>query len=162
MSGASRGRVVSASWADSGGRGAPTLGRRYIFGSNHNYRATHKRLEYYVIEDGRWKLLFSFRPYRASDGTRSRFSLYDLQNDPGEQRNVIAEQRAIARRLIGQLVRWRIGHRPYAHEGGPATFGAGESRSLQAMGYVGGAPPEEPESPGTGPTGEPQPAEPRP
>jgi len=121
-----------------GGGSRTTLGRRYLFGSNHNYRATHKRLEFYVIEDGRWKLLFSFRPYPAGDGSRSRFSLYDLEKDPGEQQNVIAENREIARRLIGRLVSWRVGHRPYAHEAGPATFGAGESRSLQAMGYVGG------------------------
>ncbi len=128
--------------AGSRSEGDAVLRRRYLFGSNHNYRATQQRIEYYTIEDGRWKLLFSARPYAASDGVKSRFSLYDLSRDPGERRNLIAEQRDVARRLLEVLLRWRLGQRPYAHEAGPATFGAGESRSLQAMGYVGGTPVE--------------------
>jgi arylsulfatase A-like enzyme len=52
----------------------------------------------YSIRSGPWKLLMDI------DG--SAVELYNLDADPGEQRNVAGQQAAVARMLSGRLARW--------------------------------------------------------
>lgn len=116
--------------------------RRDIFLSNHNYRISHKLIEHGIIEAGRWKLLYGWRPWRTgADGPPSRFVLFDLSADPAERESLLAAQPEVARRLIEKLLVWNASHPPYdaglqdeQYEVSPE-----EIRQLQAMGYVGGA-----------------------
>jgi arylsulfatase A-like enzyme len=80
----------------------------------------------YSIIDGRWKLLhFPRRP--AYD------KLFDLQEDPGELRNLIDQHRDIAERLLGELVR-REAVDTQLPEPGEVT--AEDLEFLRALGYV--------------------------
>ena len=65
------------------------------------------------IQDARWKLIVARddldedawkRALAAEPGVRPR--LYDLERDPGELRNLIAEESAQAERLLGALREW--------------------------------------------------------
>jgi len=57
-----------------------------------------------AIREGRWKLLDLTRPGSATQGKRE---LYDLEADPGETRDVAAENPAVAERLMALLNRIR-------------------------------------------------------
>jgi arylsulfatase A-like enzyme len=115
--------------------------RRDIYLSNHNYRISLKLIEHGIIEAGRWKLLYGWRPWRTeADGPPSRFVLFDLSADPAERDSLIASQPDVARRLIEKLLVWNASHAPYdaglqdeQYEVSPE-----EIRQLQQMGYVGG------------------------
>jgi arylsulfatase A-like enzyme len=54
-----------------------------------------------VTADGRYKLL-----YRVSD---RRFELYDLSEDPGEDRNLYRKRKELAAKLTAELVDWMEG-----------------------------------------------------
>jgi len=115
------------------------LRNRRIYASNHNYRAWNDRIEYSVLADGRWKLIFGARPFWSQDSDpAARFALFDLLRDPLERQNVIGEQVGIARRLVGDLVRWRVSQPPYeAGRRGPTQIDARHMRELEALGYIG-------------------------
>ena len=118
------------------------LRARRIYGSNHNYRISRKLIEYYVIADGRWKLLYGLRQFpQHPGGPTSRFLLFDLQSDPFERRNLLGERQDVARALIQDLVSWRLSHPPYeAGPRGPTQIDREHMQQLQALGYVGGEP----------------------
>jgi len=86
--------------------------------------------------DRDWKLIY--RPSRPD-----RSELYDLANDPSEQRNLFAARPEEARRLERELARhggWVSA--PFAAPGpaAPASPGAADARgALAALGYAGGA-----------------------
>ncbi|MGC1272847.1 MAG: sulfatase-like hydrolase/transferase [Planctomycetaceae bacterium] len=61
-----------------------------------------------AIRDGDWKLLVE------TDGSRPQ--LYDLSNDPGEERNLAADHPDVVKRLSGRVVGW---HREVAPEPRP-------------------------------------------
>jgi arylsulfatase A-like enzyme len=80
----------------------------------------------YSIIDGRWKLLhFPRRP--------TYDKLFDLQEDPGELRNLIDQHREIAERLLGELVR-RDAVDTQLPERGEIT--AEDLELLRSLGYV--------------------------
>ncbi len=123
------------------------LRARRLYGSNHNYQISHKLVEYFVIEGGRWKLLYGWRTHPIGpDGPQSHFMLFDLHQDPREQRNVIHEHTDVARRLAEDLVRWRVAQHVYdAGRKGPTTIDTKQMRQLQQLGYVGGDEPDDDE-----------------
>lgn len=114
---------------------------RNVYASNHNYRMLRKLIEYSVLAGGRWKLLFGARALPMyPGGPHSRFLLFDLQTDPFERRNLIRDRQDVARRLIEELVRWRVRQPPYdvgVHA--PTPIDAQHMRELQALGYVAGS-----------------------
>ena len=117
-----------------------SLRARQIYGSNHNYQITHNLIEYYVIEGGRWKLLYGWRTHPIGpDGPDSHFMLFDLNADPRERENLIATHQDLARRLVGDLVRWRVAQHVYdAGRKGPTQIDTAQMRQLQQLGYIGG------------------------
>jgi len=123
--------------ARNAGGAANALRERRLFGSNHNYRARDNLIEYYAIEEGRWKLIYGWRPQPTGQGKTSRFVLYDIQKDPREQSNLLTRQVDVARRLIGELVRWRLSRRPYDHGQQQASFTMDAARDLLQLGYMG-------------------------
>ena len=56
------------------------------------------------ISDRRWKLMAQFGT--NADPSPSGWRLFDLENDPGEERNVIGEHPDITERLRTEFVRW--------------------------------------------------------
>ncbi len=110
-----------------------------IVSSNYNY-AGGGIIEWSVKEAGRWKLLFNSRPLPSQSGRlTSRFALFDLHADPGEQRNVIDEQPEVARRLIGRLIAFRRENPRYqVGATDQRSLDAEQLRELQNLGYVGG------------------------
>jgi arylsulfatase A-like enzyme/tetratricopeptide (TPR) repeat protein len=84
-----------------------------------------------AVRDRRWKLIAAPRP-----------ELYDLAADPGETRNLVDDERPVARRL--QAVLREVESRPAA-TAATATDPEAAAR-LRALGYLGG---------GTAPRGEP-------
>lgn len=110
-----------------------------IVSSNYNY-AGGGVIEWSVKEAGRWKLLLNSRPLPSQSGRlTSRFALFDLHADPGEQRNVIDEQPEVARRLIGRLIAFRRENPRYqVGATDQRSLDAEQLRELQNLGYVGG------------------------
>jgi len=92
---------------------------RYLFGAQGQSRA---------VSDGRYKLRFDLET-----GVRQ---LFDLANDPGESRDVAAEQTADADRLQDILFRW-IAHVEGAVGSDEALERARETKKhLEAVGYL--------------------------
>jgi arylsulfatase A-like enzyme len=108
---------------------------RAIIGSNFTYRDAGV-IEYFVVGEGRWKLMLGFD--RMEPATRSRFLLYDLQKDPGEQHNVIAQHPEVARELIGRLIEHHRATAPFKAGAlvNRLLMDAGQLRELRSLGYV--------------------------
>jgi arylsulfatase A-like enzyme len=116
-----------------------TLRGRRIYASNHNYRISHRLIEYSLLENGRWKLLYGMRQFPMyPSGPKSHFLLFDLESDRFERRNVIYDQQDVTRRLIADLVRWRVKQLPYdVGVRTPTEIDRAQMDQLQALGYVG-------------------------
>lgn len=80
-------------------------------GSEHHTYVYHTWDRYFpnpdrrwAISDQRWKLMAQF----GSDATPSPsgWRLFDLENDPGEKKNLIKEEPEIAERLREEFLRW--------------------------------------------------------
>lgn len=87
--------------------------RQYAFASSRrNFPTTEidPRLDERMVRDERWKL--HYYSYKKS------YELYDLKNDPGETKDVAAEQPAETSRLSFELMKWLENNRP--HQPGPA------------------------------------------
>jgi arylsulfatase len=114
--------------------GADAPGREYVFmesGYERNYQRS--------IRNGRWKLIYVPDERARSIMTGSEFELYDIVADPGETRNLVDVETAVAETLRTALFRWM-----------DETGSAGESRAdrktvgvdeeteahLRALGYV--------------------------
>jgi arylsulfatase A-like enzyme len=87
-----------------------------------------KRIKAVCVREGRWKLVH--------DVTRGRKFLYDLDNDPGERRDVRSAEPHSTARLEALLDTWlaqqlqaRTGNSTAARD--PAT-----ERALKALGYL--------------------------
>jgi arylsulfatase A-like enzyme len=80
----------------------------------------------YGVRQGRWKYLES--------GDGSRRELYDLEEDPGETRNLADSQPEQARRLAGRVAAWRASARRSGLP--PREPTESERQGLEALGYV--------------------------
>ena len=130
------GRVLSPL----GGRASTGLEDRAIVSSSYWHGDA---VEYSLTQEGGWKLMLRRSREQATDGGATlQFALYDLANDPGEQRDLIDVRRQVASRLIHALLRWhrRIAPPPeIGPEGGrpEAVEMDGEQlQQLRALGYV--------------------------
>ncbi len=101
-------------------RGA-MAGRKEVFGSLFVHTAVHVanpianlKYRYAVREDG-WKLILPFTPNRdatlmidgrTADWTRFEPELYNVLNDPREERNLAAERPELAKELRASMDRW--------------------------------------------------------
>lgn len=85
-----------------------------------------------VVQDDRFKLIYAqVRPEQQwIGGPGVRFTLYDLENDPGETRNVAEDFPADLERLTRELWSWQNAERfPVATE--PAAAECGDQRQMQ-------------------------------
>lgn len=97
-----------------------------------------------VVRWGRWKLLMA--PWQHDNrwigGRGDRFTLYDLQTDPGELHDLKDEQREIGKRLHGAMLAW-LQREPFDARV-EAESGAAERKEmtdetreqLEALGYL--------------------------
>jgi arylsulfatase A-like enzyme len=93
-----------------------------------------------AIREGSLKLIDKTRP-----------ELYDLARDPGETRDLSAEQPSVAARMAEHLRAWHTSLAAEADPGGRApTVGATDARALSSLGYVSEA--VRPSSPTSGPS----------
>lgn len=65
-----------------------------------------QRYHNFMIRDSRWKLLHPSGFGKETFSGTPRFELYDLQNDPGETRNLIDSQLQVAQRLKQAYDEW--------------------------------------------------------
>jgi len=82
----------------------------------------------YTVCDGTWKLIYRPHMSEASE-------LFDLARDPGEERNVLAEQRDVYLRLMAELARldpWVLRSFPVLEPESQGARGA-----LEQLGYTG-------------------------
>lgn len=91
----------------------------------------------HTVVDGRWKLIRNLRtPARRP---RPTIELYDLSQDPGEQRNVADDQPEVVARLVDLVERWTAASLGLA---APAVDAADVDpkvlAQLEALGYGGG------------------------
>jgi arylsulfatase/arylsulfatase A len=64
------------------------------------------RYHHFMIRDSRWKLLHASGFGRENFPGKPKFELYDILNDPGETKNVMAEHPDVFARLKTQYNRW--------------------------------------------------------
>lgn len=97
-----------------------------------------------VVRWGRWKLLMA--PWQHDNrwigGRGDRFTLYDLETDPGELHDLKDEEREIGKRLHDVMKAW-LEREPFnarvEAEGtaaGPATMTDETRKQLEALGYL--------------------------
>lgn len=84
------------------------------------------RRDAYALVRGHWKLIAS---------TNGNMELYDLENDPGEERNLFSVETAIATKLTAEYEVWRK-HRTGLNGGSAATLSDEERERLKSLGYV--------------------------
>jgi arylsulfatase A-like enzyme len=87
-----------------------------------------------MVQDDRWKLIY--HPAHGKEYPGPYYELYDLESDPGETVNLVAQETDQARRLQAQLERWMEA----AAEVAPGEEGADQGermrKILKALGYV--------------------------
>ena len=93
-------------------RNVGSMDERYVFWDTNAENAVRK---------GRWKLLITKstpnKRLQIVDSPKGRF-LYDLENDPGETRNVSAQNPNVVNKLANALKKWQttvkkqIAHKP--------------------------------------------------
>lgn len=113
--------------AGSGGSGAGPPGVAYAEAGWETHNKWQK-----IVRDDRFKLVFAqTRPAQQwIGGTGVRFTLYDLENDPGETENVADEFPQELERLQRDLWTWENAERfPVAIE--PASAACGDERTMQ-------------------------------
>lgn len=90
-----------------------------------------------AVRSARYKLIHTLDTERNRFGVSIRpgFELYDLQSDPGEQVNVIAERPEVARVLKEQLDQWSRASTP-SDVGEIPPLSDEQRRMLEGLGYV--------------------------
>ena len=89
-----------------------------------------------MIREGPWKLIRTLRDFHyvpafwREAGTRE---LYRLDDDPGEQDDVLARHTEVAEALEAKLTGWMARHGSAAAPAAPAPGG---ERALRALGYA--------------------------
>jgi arylsulfatase A-like enzyme len=112
--------------------------RRTIVHSHHRYAGLGV-IQYAVIEDGRWKLMYTYDPDKKSaDSGPTAFSLYDLQDSFYDKEDVIHQHRDVARRLIETLIAYRAEQHPYERRSAQTELKMDpeQIRQLQELGYI--------------------------
>lgn len=87
-----------------------------------------KRIRAASLREGRWKLV--------DDVTRGRRMLFDLDTDPHERRNVLADQPQVAERLNALLEPWIKQQSNLSRPSPRASVDAPTEQALKALGYM--------------------------
>jgi len=72
-----------------------------FFGSTNKILFKHSAVNY-AVTSKKWKLIYE----RSTDGEISSLELYDIENDPNELNNLVAEEPEIAMQLKKQMLEW--------------------------------------------------------
>jgi len=115
---------------------APPASRNIVV-SHHRFWG-HGVLEYAVMEDPRWKLIFRFHPEPIrKGGPDSHFALFDVIADPDERVNVLPDEPEVVRRLTGALLTYARRQVPVAAASvAEIEYDPQQLRQLRALGYV--------------------------
>jgi arylsulfatase A-like enzyme len=121
-----------------GARPAELSPERTTFASHHRHRG-RGQIEYAVVEARRWKLHYRYMlEDQPAYPKPARFELYDLESDPAERHDLIAERPDVARRLMCKLVAYARQQHPY--ETGLSERGLGfdseQLHELMELGYI--------------------------
>lgn len=94
------GHVVDGQRLDTllAGKPDPDRGERFLM----HYPHTHRTDYFTVWRDGDWKVIYHYFPTQVSGG--SHYQLYNLRDDPFEQRDLAADDPATLRRMMQGLV----------------------------------------------------------
>jgi arylsulfatase A-like enzyme len=120
------------------GAAASGAGARTIYASNFNYK-NYGVVEFSLIEDGRWKAMYSFREQTLGDGRTTHLAVYDLASDPRERTNLLLKDRDRSRALFEKLVAHVRSQPPYARKptDRPIQYDPAQLRELRSLGYIG-------------------------
>ena len=120
------------------GKEAPAaLQDRTLVASNHN--SGRSELAEFAVISGPWKLMLTPPKNLGSPSTVTQpFSLFNMQDDYHEQKDVIHENREVARKLIGELVRWRSRQAPFARglDADSLLLDGDQLEELRSLGYI--------------------------
>jgi arylsulfatase A-like enzyme len=117
---------------------------RHLFHSRYHFEHGEHQL---AVRNGRWKLMIKTPPSEQAYDERpawslhrpgTRFELYDLATDPGEQSNLIDSETAVALRLEQSLWAWHQATEASVVVGPkrqPRELDAGTQEALRALGY---------------------------
>ena len=92
----------------------------------------------WTVRDETWKLIYVPSPKFRNVMTGSVYELYDLQNDPGETRNLYAPDDSVAMALRAELECWIESKNSPAASAGEVYESLDESTNdnLRALGYI--------------------------
>ena len=92
------------------------------------------------IRTDQWKLIRSLKPYAPGGSPTGTFTptteLYDLRNDPHEQRNVAEESADVAKALEQRLWAWKDQFAETAGEPNKVQLTDEQLKKLQSLGYL--------------------------
>jgi tetratricopeptide (TPR) repeat protein len=109
-------------------RGQRDFSRRTAYGESIELTLRFGTSILRTVREGPWKYIHKVRP-----------ALYNLEQDPGEERNRLAEEPARVDTLRGRL-RELLANAPAAPEGAAVAIDARRSAQLVALGYAGSGP----------------------
>ncbi len=93
------------------------------------------RSHYRSVQDADWKLIY--HPARRRGKKPPRYELYRLEDDPGETRNLLEEERGEGRRLREELFAWMKGSDWIIRRPDQIEAQSQEAlKALKALGYV--------------------------
>ncbi|HZN04807.1 MAG TPA: sulfatase [Candidatus Polarisedimenticolia bacterium] len=115
------------------GRPAYSESGRNFYPENPRQKVPGVAGKWRMMRDDRWKLLL------IPDDPEPQWELYDLQADPGERRNVLAEHPTEADRLR-RLLLAIVSRDPLSGDRGEPALPDGLEDKLRSLGYVGGGP----------------------
>lgn len=122
----------------------------HIVSSFHEKRG-QGLIEWTIVGDARWKLMFVEDPDRVQQDTPfaageeagkkllpAKFELYDLQSDPGEKNDILRQKPKIVRKLALELVRYVQENPRYrkSEKAGDMQFSVDQLEQLRDLGYV--------------------------
>jgi arylsulfatase A-like enzyme len=99
---------------------------KYVVLNRNNPQAEKAAFKYALIRD-RYKLIKDFQT--------KRFELYDLSEDPGEQRNLAAERPDLLREMVVELARTQS-RGPATAAAAPAELDPRDAKMLRDLGYI--------------------------
>ena len=89
-----------------------------------------------AIEDGRWKLIHVPNEYYQRGMQKMPYELYEVQPDPMETKNVVAEHPELVALMKGLLEQRLTDAAPVGAEAQQPNYSKEELDNLRALGYV--------------------------
>jgi len=114
-----------------------TISERYqdLKGRKNSY--PDRDLSHLVKFERDRKIAIRTEKYKLIHSMNYKSELYDLENDPGEETNIIYEKEDIASQLRQSIDEWRNSFTPAEIQGEEADFDDVARKRLEALGYLG-------------------------